>query len=476
MVFCMLFGIHKIQSLKFILTSHLLLFFLSCSGQCVYVSSSIGDDNNRGTIESPLRTIEQATQVADTILLKSGDIFYTSLLLKSKSVGKYGGDENPLLCGFKILEKPQWTSMGYNLWRVCLLGSSFSGIVTNESSTSNNICAIYELDKDLLHGRKVRYQTELSRNWDFWQTEKIEDSDKSDYDYLVMYYDGNPNDLKLAFSTYDVAVSMENSTLSDVDIKGYGFGISARTTSIIRDCHLDILGGRLIKSSDGYSCYGNGIEFWVSKDIENCIVENCEISRCYDCGITIQSTGNGKATPRNIIVRNNLIRKCCQGWEDFLRNDPEVVYENCVFENNLVVCSGENGFGYPTSRFKYCHVLGNNYMGDKGMIIRNNIFADGNYYCSGAYQGKYRSNIWKDNICYIKRGDFILGNYMGTKDVVRIPRERGEYRFLQDATEKAIEEYRQLSGDETTRFIVLREKELDKKVKKLIKKYKSKNK
>ena len=229
----------------------------------------------------------------------------------------------------------------------------------------------------------------------------------------------------------------------------------------------------MIAINDNYfTPYGNGIEFWISRNTEDCIVDNCIISRCYDCGVSIQGSGGRQATPRNINISNNLIDRCCQGWEDFLRNDSNVVYENCVFENNIVVNSGNtSGFGYPESRFKYCHVLGNNTKGNKGMIIRNNTFVGGNYYCSGAYNGKYKSNKWQGNTCVIKRGDFILSNYYGTKDVIRIPVEKGEFPTLKDATETAISRYRELTGDETTRFVIKDSVAIDKQIKKLKKKY-----
>lgn len=210
----------------------------------------------------------------------------------------------------------------------------------------------------------------------------------------------------------------------------------------------------------------------VYEDLENCVVENCTISRCYDAGITIQSKNHGKSTPQNNSIRNNVIIDCCQGWEDFLRNDSNVVYENCVFENNIVVNSGNtSGFGYPESRFKFCHVLGNNFKGDKGMIIRNNTFVGGNYYCSGAYKEKYKSNVWEGNTCVIKRGDFILSNYCGTKDVIRVPVEKEDFPTLKAATDNAIARYRELTGDMTTKFIIKDEKDINKQIAKLKKKY-----
>lgn len=149
-----------------------------------------------------------------------------------------------------------------------------------------------------------------------------------------------------------------------------------------------------------------------------------------------------------------------------------MVYNNCLFEDNIVVNSGKTtGFNYPNTRFKYCHILGNNYKGDKGMIFRNNTFVGGNYYCSGAYNGKYKSNKWQGNNCVIKRGDFLLGNYTGTKDVIRVPMEKGEFPTLKDATEDAISRYRELTGDMTTKFIIKDEKAINKQITKLKRKY-----
>ena len=105
------------------------------------------------------------------------------------------------------------------------------------------------------------------------------------------------------------------------------------------------------------------------------------------------------------------------------------------------------------------------------MIIRNNTFVGGNYYCSGAYNGKYKSNVWQGNTCVIKRGDFLLGNYMGTKDVIRVPVEKGEFPTLKAATDNAIVRYRKLTGDMTTKFIIKDEKAINKQISKLKRKY-----
>ena len=234
-----------------------------------------------------------------------------------------------------------------------------------------------------------------------------------------------------------------------------------------RKYEIDAIGGRIIPEGRGYNCYGNGIEFYLggSTDIENCIVEDCYISRCYDCGITIQGSRGTTATPRNIYVRNNLIENCCQGWEDFLRNNKDVVYENCLFADNIILHSGNtSGFGYQKSRFKYCHILGNNVAGDKGMRIENNVFADGNFYCSGVYNNAYRSNLWSGNVCYIESGDFVLGEYFGQRDVLRVRKNKKN-------SSNELSQYRKLTGDDTTKFVILTRRRVLNKANKLGKKF-----
>ena len=441
-------------------------FVWLCNAKTIYVSSSVGNDSFNGiSPNTPLKTITLALTKGDTVLLKANDIFYSKgLNINNKRLSRYDKGSNPIVCGYKRIVSPKWTMVSKHIWRLNLAEDNFSGVVLKGSSMSNNIGCIHEYNKDLIHGRKVQYLSELKENWDIWQTERFErETPANEFDKIYLYYEENPNRLKLEFSITDTALSMQDAQVDGVNFCGYGFGISARSNSIIRNCDIDAIGGRTQIGYSSYVCYGNGIEFWVG--VENCLVEDCRISRCYDCGCTIQGR---KASGVNILFRNNIIIDCCQGWEDFLTNeDPSVVFVKCVFENNLIVNSGRtSGFGYPEKRFKYCHVLGNNVKGNKGMIIRNNTFIGGNYYCSGAYLGKYKSNVWQGNTCIIKRGDYILSNYGGTKDVIRIPKEKGKFRTLNEATDDAIRRYRELTGDRTTRFVIKSESKIEKRIKK----------
>lgn len=437
------------------------------------MSTSLGDDSNTGeTEQKPVKTIKRALELGDTIYLKSGDVFFEAINIKNVYLASYGKGSLPKLCGWKRPTSLVWKPVANNIWMTSLTSSNFTGFTQDEPYV-NNIGCIHEYDKDIIHGRKVQLRKSLKENWDLWQSEhhKRDELESHDFDNLYLYYEGDPNSIGLEFSVGKAGVIMENSTIEKIRIEGFGFGISARTRSIIRNCEIDAVGGMTMLNSNEFVSFGNGIEFYVYANIENCIVENCYISRCYDAGLSIQGSNHIGATPRNIIIRNNVVEKCCQGWEDFLRNGDHVFFDNCVFSDNLIINSGNtSGFSYP-SRFKFCHILGNNTKGDKGMIILNNTFVGGNFYCSGAYNGEYKSNKWQGNTCVINRGDFLLGNYMGKKDVIRVPVEKGGFPTLKDATKDAISRYRELTGDETTRFVIKDSVAIDKQIKKLKKKY-----
>ena len=425
----------------------------------VYVSSSTGTVESDGhDPEHPASDLSRAVRSAKNVLLKAGDTFFIGgLNISGITLSRYGDGSNPVICGYKHIAGSRWTEEEMNVWVIDLLDEGFDGFVTRGPSLSNDICAFHDREADLIHGRKVWKKEEMQSDWDFWQTEDLSHKDPVAYNRLYLYLTSDPNELDLELSVYDTALTVRNSTVDGVNFIGFGFGISAGTKTVIRNCLLDAIGGRIFKEGDTYNCYGNGIEFYVSSDISDCLVEDCYISRCYDCAVTIQGSRGGKATPRNIIIRNNLITNCCQGWEDFLRNDRNVVFENCIFSGNVVLRSGDTtGFGYQESRFKFCHVLGNNVAGDKGMQIRDNVFAGGNFYCSGSYNDTYRSNLWYGNECFLSSGDFILGEYFGRKDVLRI----GWSKLF---SSREFRTYKELTGDDSTVFHIYSKRRVENK-------------
>jgi hypothetical protein len=438
---------------------------ITSQAQTIYVSSSSGLDSNSGlSRETPVKTIAEGLKRGTNILLMAGDVFFESVELKNKSLSAFGGSDRPVICGYKRIINPNWERVCENIWRIDLSEDNYSGFLIKGSSLLNNIGCIHDYETGAIYGRKVKELEDLKNNWDIWQTNRFDKSTPaSSYDYLYLFLDGDPNELKLEFSIGKIALKIKESSIEGVKIEGFGFGISCDTKVTIRNCVIDVIGGMVQRGYYVFTPYGNGIEFWISNvsrgDSE---VSNCVISRCYDCGISIQGTPAPGIRPYNIDIHHNVIFNCCQGFESFLLNHDtkSVYYDNCKFRNNIVLDSGNSGFGYSDGRFKYCHVLGNDIWGNKGMIIENNIFVGGNYYCSGAYEGEYKSSVWRGNKCYIKRGDFILGNYTGSKDVLRIPKNRAD-----DAS--VIAKYRALTGDQTTIFKIYSERAINRKIKRL---------
>lgn len=346
--------------------------------------------------------------------------------------------------------------------------NGFSGVDTKGSSILNNIGCFHLIEDDVIHGYKVQFKSELKKDWDFWQTEKYVDAKASDFDRVYLYYSGNPNLLNIEVSTGTTGSMVQNSEVSFINFRGFGkHGIAAKNKSIIHHCMIDMIGGMTFVGYSQFCSLGNGVEFYVNQDITESEVHDCYITRCYDCGVTIQAAGYGRCAPHNIRIYNNLITNCCQAWEDFLLNDRDILFDNCSFDNNIIAYSGDSGFGYSSDRFKFCNVLGGNHDGNRGMIIKKNVFYGGNFYCSSSFNGGYTSNNWIDNKHFVARGSYVLGNYNGTGDVIRIP-ERGR-------AVDVIKRYRKLTGDLTTRFRIRSEESIIRLSNNAIKKYLNKH-
>ncbi len=458
---------------RFFLPLLLAICFFSCQTNAatkIYVSSSEGNDRNSGTSAlSPLKTLSYALKKGDEIYLKRGDIFYGNIELTNKSLYAYGTGARPILSGFKRPVKPKWKKKKRNVWRIDLSADNFSGVDTQGSSRLNNIGCIYEYDKGLIRGRKVEHLNDLKEDWDFWQ-DLSKANDPKQFDDLYLYSKKNPNNLNLEFSIGVSGVTMKNATIDGIEIRGFGrHGIAAHSHTVIRNCRIDAIGGTVQVDYPRFTCLGNGIEFWVAskEGIEDGLVEGCWVSRCYDCGMTIQGYEKSPYTAKDVMIRDNMISECCYGWEDFLNNGKQ--FKNCVFKNNIVVNNGNvTGFGYPSKRFFYCNVLGHNHRVKNEMILENNTFIGGNYYSASPENGYYGSNIWRNNTFITSLGHWLLAYFTGERDVIWLPKAQGRQQDIDKATEKAIQQYRKRTSDSTTNFIFKSEEE----VRTLIQQYK----
>lgn len=353
-----------------------------------YVSTTDGKDGNNGlSIHSPVARVSDIKQKDGVIVrLKCGDVFFENISgFKNSTIESYGKGEKPVLCGFKVLKNAEaWKyDNTKRLWILDLEEqNNFVGI--KATGFENNIGCIYDSRKNKLYGRLLDQITDLKADGDFY-TSSVCDSKVAkaeDFHFLYLRYSGNPATLgNLCFATRKSGVaSMTNCTIKDIAVVGYAVhGMCALNKCTVENCDLDIIGGAIQIGKCPWVRFGNGIEFYITNNpIGNTMVSGCRISRTFDCGATIQGTGDAMGDAKNIRFTNNHFVYCRQAFEHFMQsNGNPALYVNCMFDNNLVFMMGDNQFCCPEIRD--AAVLSYE-LQDKSCNIMNNTFYGSNYY------------------------------------------------------------------------------------------------
>ena len=405
-----------------------LFVLLPASGQGVdidniraifYVSSSIGDDGNDGlTVKTPKKHISAVGVKKNIrIRLRRGDVFFEQLRDYNSCIFEdYGKGNRPMLCGFKVLMNPQaWTFDDENdCWKLDLQDErNFAGLLHGEDVADdriNNIGFIYNPGTDKIYGQRVRYLKEMTENERFFITEQfVPDSIKSDtFRYLRWKLDSDPRKIEnLCFPMWLIGVrNMNNCDIRNIAIIGFNFGIVSCNETTIENCQIDLIGGAVQLGFKFWVRYGNGIEFtWQNKGN---IVKESLISRTYDCGTSIQSSGNFRGSPKNIHFINNRFYHCRQAFEFFLnaKNDYKPQYENCSFTDNICYEMGENEFSTP--QLRDANLL--SYDGTvKTIDISRNTFFGAPYFCGAVFPKGLRGNT-----VYLYEGQYLY-NYHGPR-------------------------------------------------------------
>ena len=406
------------MKIKHALTLALALFAAAANAKDVYVSSSTGDDKNDGSLSAPLRTIAAAPKDGVNLFLKRGDVFFESLSgFKNSKIDAYGEGEKPLLCGLKILEKSDaWEKLPDGVWRLDLTKhSTFSGFKAD--GEQNNIGAVYDIENDRLYGCLTRHYKNMRDTGDFWvsDAEKSEVSPKNNkFTHLFFKCPTHPSKLakKIALLPYNFGIrNLRNCTVQNVGVKGFGaHGISKAWSCQFRNLDIDLIGGSILRSYKTWVRFGNGIEFWMSESdpCNNNLVENCAISRTFDCGATIQGHLGKKSRPQNIVFRKNRFLRCRQAFEHWTATVHEKsVYENCEFSDNIAFDSGFNEFDTPYTVDS--SLLSYERKPVEGLTIRNNImWGAPAYFSSGGNGAEFEGNVF-----YIFKKTYIYGTREG---------------------------------------------------------------
>ena len=428
-----------------------------------FVSSSQGDDGNDGlTVRSPKQHISSiGVKKNARIRLKRGDVFFEQMIGYDNCViDDYGHGNKPVLCGFKVLMNPQaWTyDEQEKLWKLDMLEEkNFAGCLHGNVADDriNNFGFIYDPNSDIVYGRRVREKKELTGNGRFYLTDQfVPDSIKDEtFKWLRWKYDGDPRRIKhLCFPMWLIGMrKLNNCEVRNIAIVGFNFGVVGCNGTTVDNCQIDLIGGSVQLGYQYWVRYGNGVEYsWGNHDN---LVTNCLISRTYDCGATIQSSGNFRGSPKNIHFKRNLFYHCRQAFEFFLnaKNDFKPQYENCSFTDNVCYEMGENEFSTP--QLRDANLL--SYDGTvKSISIEGNTFYGSPYFCGAVFPKGLGGNT-----VYIYEGQY-LHNYHG-KRTLPIVLANGE---------EEIEIYRKQSGDNSTISILIPQSRLAKQTKKKIRK------
>jgi hypothetical protein len=349
----------------------------STAGQLTYyINTTKGSDNNSGTSpESPWKTIQrinsQKLQPGDSVLFARGEIFRGNLKANSGSENKpivyasYGKGNKPMLLGsIQRNKRSDWKPFGKNTWQTI-------GITLDERGIDvGNI--IFNNESDF--GIKVPVLKRVNKQGVFW-------SDTANR-RVVLYSISNPaeyyTNLELAL-TRDIIKENYTSyvTYSDLDLRyGGAHGIGGDSTHhiAVRGVDISCMGGGYLFGFDT-TRYGNGVEFYNAAN--NNIVERCRFSQIYDVAMTSQGD---KPWHRvyNLIFRNNLIDKCEQSFELWLRGEGSSI-RDVYFENNT---STNAGYGIlhpqrPDTNGTFLLFWGfADDVNASNIFIRNNIFSN----------------------------------------------------------------------------------------------------
>ncbi|MBQ7822508.1 MAG: hypothetical protein IJ391_09545 [Clostridia bacterium] len=328
-------------------------------GTVYYISASGNDENDGKSPESALKSIEKINtdgllKAGDVVLFNRGDRFYG--ILQSKpyvTYSAYGEGAKPMLCGsIDASRSEDWERWGENPYVYKYTGYIAKNLPNAEGkyrSIPSDIGNIVFNDGEYYGSRVLKYEDRdisifvgnnglTSNGKEFWYRGEKKFADANDLGHnLEFYFDyttselflysvyGNPGDV---FERIDLCkkqnivrgasgITLDNLCLRYGAAHGMGSGTAHDVT--VRNCEVGWIGGSIqhINANGWPTRFGNAIEIYGYT--HNYKTYNCYIHQAFDCGPTIQWSGDlSKEDPqwglqkhnKNIRFYGNAIERC----------------------------------------------------------------------------------------------------------------------------------------------------------------------
>ncbi len=387
-----------------------------------YVDSVGGDDGNDGlSAGTAWKTLSRVNDsrygFGSRVLFMRGREWRGQLLPKTGvSYGAFGTGDKPVIMG--SLDKSasdDWIYEGINIWRCA---ETFSCDIGN--MIFNNAA---------LFGFKKWSMGDLASQGDYYYDRSA--------GTLRIYSTLNPasiySDIELALRRHVVDLSnVSHATFENLSIKyGAAHGFGGHTTGhlTIRGCDISYIGGGDLTQDGQNIRFGNGIEFW--GNAHDHLVEGNRICEIYDSALTNQNHTQ-EVRQYNITYRNNVIWNCGMSSFEYWNQPAGSSTRSIVFEHNTALYAGR-GWGAPPQRpdLQGVHVLLPwNPADTADIIIRNNIFYEGNLGLWIGYASQYAGVIAMDFNCW----------YQASGTMMRLSDISAEYTMGQFA------DYRSFTG------------------------------